>query len=114
MNLDKANTIVVIRNRIRPSSNKADFCIPPASLNSLARAEAIALEGEKMEFGILKALPITKVTAMVSPSALPSPSLMPPIRSEARTVGKEGVSTCRSRGSPDHYKKNKNRRQGRK
>src|SRR3546814_17062441 len=25
-------------------------------------------------------------------------------RSETRRVGKEGVSTCRSRGSPDHYK----------
>src|SRR3546814_13866316 len=28
-------------------------------------------------------------------------------RSEARRVGKEGVSTCRSRGSPEHYKKKK-------
>src|SRR3546814_14505886 len=27
-------------------------------------------------------------------------------RSEERRVGKEGVSTLRSRGSPDHYKKN--------
>src|SRR3546814_15166807 len=26
-------------------------------------------------------------------------------RSEERRVGKEGVSTCRSRWSPDHYKK---------
>src|SRR3546814_15532036 len=26
----------------------------------------------------------------------------PPIRSEERRVGKEGVSTCRSGGSPDH------------
>src|SRR3546814_14197764 len=26
-------------------------------------------------------------------------------RSEERRVGKESVSTCRSRGSPDHYKK---------
>src|SRR3546814_12892014 len=28
-------------------------------------------------------------------------------RSEERRVGKECVSTCRSRWSPDHYKKNK-------
>src|SRR3546814_15281875 len=28
-------------------------------------------------------------------------------RSEERRVGKEGVSTCRSRWSPYHYKKNK-------
>src|SRR3546814_15264273 len=30
-------------------------------------------------------------------------------RSEERRVGKEGVSTCRSRWSPDHSTKNKNR-----
>src|SRR3546814_14301469 len=29
-------------------------------------------------------------------------------RSEERRVGKECVSTCRSRWSPDHYKKKKN------
>src|SRR3546814_14419125 len=29
-------------------------------------------------------------------------------RSEERRVGKEGVSTCRSRGSPSHYKKKNN------
>src|SRR3546814_19529100 len=27
---------------------------------------------------------------------------------EERRVGKEGVRTCRSRGSPEHYKKKKN------
>src|SRR3546814_15632062 len=31
-------------------------------------------------------------------------------RSEERRVGKECVSTCRSRGSPDHEKKKKNTR----
>src|SRR3546814_12517860 len=30
-----------------------------------------------------------------------------PSRSEARSVGKEGVSTCRSRGSPEPRKKKK-------
>src|SRR3546814_20976358 len=30
------------------------------------------------------------------------------LRSEERRVGKECVSTCRSRWSPDHYKKKKN------
>src|SRR3546814_17550927 len=29
------------------------------------------------------------------------------LRSEARRVGKEGVRTCRYRGSPDHCKKKK-------
>src|SRR3546814_17186949 len=32
-----------------------------------------------------------------------------PVRSEERRVGKECVSTCRSRWSPYHYKKKKNR-----
>src|SRR3546814_20154647 len=31
-----------------------------------------------------------------------------PVRSEERRVGKECVSTCRSRWSPDHYKKKRN------
>src|SRR3546814_14202031 len=31
---------------------------------------------------------------------------MQDLRSEERRVGKECVSTCRSRGSPDHEKKN--------
>src|SRR3546814_12151142 len=31
------------------------------------------------------------------------------VRSEERRVGKGGVSTCRSRGWPDHEKKNKKR-----
>src|SRR3546814_18128600 len=37
-----------------------------------------------------------------------SVDVVPPqeIRSEERRVGKECVSTCRSRGSPYHYKKN--------
>src|SRR3546814_19657132 len=36
-----------------------------------------------------------------------SSSLSPSRRSEERRVGKECVSTCRYRGSPDHYKKKK-------
>src|SRR3546814_2644503 len=35
------------------------------------------------------------------------PSSSAPPRSEERRVGKECVSTCRSRWSPDHYKKKK-------
>src|SRR3546814_15448605 len=35
----------------------------------------------------------------------PAPSSPPLRRSEERHVGKECVSTCRSRGSPDHSKK---------
>ncbi|KAG1243173.1 hypothetical protein G6F65_022580 [Rhizopus arrhizus] len=53
--------------------------MPPASLNSLAKADAIELPGENSEPDHLKALPITNVTAIVSPSARPRPSMMPPM-----------------------------------
>src|SRR3546814_12657992 len=36
---------------------------------------------------------------------LACPGLIVPIRTEVRRVGKEGVSPCRSRGSPYHKKK---------
>src|SRR3546814_20015892 len=39
-------------------------------------------------------------TSSVTPHARESP-----LRSEERRVGKEGVSTCRARGSPDHLNK---------
>ena len=42
----------------------------------------IVVPGARIEPEILWALPITKVTAMVSPSARPSPSMMPPITPE--------------------------------
>src|SRR3546814_19959304 len=42
--------------------------------------------------GVLRAVPLVALGAE---------------RSEARRVGKECVSTCRSRGSPDHTKKTK-------
>src|SRR5690606_20331246 len=57
---DRASTAVMMRKRMSPSSSRADFCMPPASLNSLASAEAIEFEGEKIELGKLTALPITK------------------------------------------------------
>src|SRR3546814_14121778 len=39
------------------------------------------------------------------PAPIPIPRSLP-ARSEERRVGKESVSTCRSRWSPYHYKKN--------
>src|SRR5690606_24974905 len=79
MRREAINTKVVIRNRIRPNSIREDFCKPPASLNSLAMAEAIELDGSKTPPGRRNELPMTNVTAMVSPNARPRPSMMPPI-----------------------------------
>ena len=52
---------------------------PTASVNSLAIVAEIVVPGARIEAEILCALPITKVTAMVSPSARPRPSMIPPI-----------------------------------
>src|SRR4051812_16987577 len=54
-------------------------CMPSASLNSLAMREAIVEPGSKIEAERRLALPTTKVTAMVSPSARPSPSITAPM-----------------------------------
>ena len=78
-NLEAVSTKVVIKNRINPSSINADLCNPPASLNSLAMADAIEVDGEKIESGSWNALPMINVTAIVSPRALPNPSMTLPM-----------------------------------
>src|SRR3546814_3814861 len=45
-----------------------------------------------------------------SPRRQPAHANQPSPRSEERRVGKECVSTCRSRWSPYHYKKNNRKR----
>ena len=57
----------------------ADWCTSEASANSLAIAAEIVVAGAKIDVWILKELPITKVTAMVSPSARPRASMIPPM-----------------------------------
>src|SRR6202043_1117555 len=81
MSLDSESTMNVIRNRIKPSSISADVCKPGlASANSLASAEVMLLPGENSEtLSSRLVLPITNVTAIVSPSARPRPSITPPI-----------------------------------
>src|SRR5258706_3713836 len=79
-NLESPSTMVVIRKRIKPSSISAEkYKSPTASVNSFASAEAMLLPGAISEVARRCALPMTKVTAMVSPSARPRPSMMPPI-----------------------------------
>src|SRR5471032_2155222 len=72
-------TIKVITNRISASAYSDDTCSGvSASANSLARVEAIELPAENSDHDSELALPMTKVTAMVSPSARPRPSMTPP------------------------------------
>jgi hypothetical protein len=73
------NTIKVIANRISASANSADWCSGwAASANSLAKVEEIEFPAENSDHDKVLALPMTKVTAMVSPSARPRPSMTPP------------------------------------
>src|SRR3546814_13429148 len=52
---------------------------------------------------------ILSACGVPSPSTTRRPCSRKPSRSEERRVGKECVSTCRSRWSPYHYKKKNNK-----
>src|SRR3546814_20512241 len=53
--------------------------------------------------------PIRLITDIFYRYVAETSSVGEPLRSEERRVGKECVSTCRSRWSPDHKKKKKNK-----
>src|SRR4029079_7206712 len=73
---DAARTISVSTNSTRPSVISAPRWIgSAASLHSFASAEAMELPGSNSDARIRYALPITNVTAIVSPSARPRPSM---------------------------------------
>src|SRR5271165_232606 len=74
-----AITEKVMRNNNSPSAMSEEvYRSPTASVNSLAMAEEIVVPGASSEELMRCALPITKVTAMVSPRARPKPSMIPP------------------------------------
>ena len=94
----------VITNSTRPSSISADVCRPgAASANSLASADVIELPDENSDtsFSML-VLPITNVTAIVSPSARPRPSMMPPT-TPARVYGSTIFQTTSQVVPPSPY-----------
>ncbi len=73
------STMNVMPNRISASANSDDECsVLAASANSLASVDEIELPGENSDADSECALPITNVTAIVSPSARPRPSMTPP------------------------------------
>src|SRR3546814_12583748 len=53
-------------------------------------------------FGQLKAIVADRYRLLPFDASTPYGPAGPPLRSEERRVGKEGVSTCRSRWSPTH------------
>lgn len=80
INLAAESTAKVIKKSTNPSANNEEICkVLSASANSLAKVDAIELPKPNKDGLNLCALPMTKVTAMVSPNARPSPSMMPPI-----------------------------------
>src|SRR5690348_4437429 len=76
------STTKVTTNSRKPSAISAERCVPTASLNSLAMEEEMEVPGISSDEVMLYALPSTKVTAIVSPRARPSPRKMPPITAE--------------------------------
>ena len=77
------STMKVAVNRTKPSAiSEERYMSESASVNSLAMVAAIELPGSSRDMVSECALPSTKVTAMVSPSARPRPRKMPPITAE--------------------------------
>ena len=74
-----ASTVKVIRNKISPRAIRAERCISEASPNSLAMVEANVEPESNRDYGKRCEVPMTKVTAMVSPKARPKPSMTTPI-----------------------------------
>ncbi len=67
-------------NRMKPRANSEEVNRPgSASANWLAIIAEMVVPWASNEDWILVALPMTKVTAIVSPSARPSASMAPPI-----------------------------------
>src|ERR1700722_6485622 len=74
-----AITVKEMRNNNRPNAIRDEvYRSPTASVNSLAMDEEIVVPGANNEVLMRCSLPITKVTAMVSPSARPRPNITPP------------------------------------
>src|SRR6266550_6118943 len=95
-----ALTATVSTNRISPTSNSADrYMFVVASLNSLAIAAAIVYAGCSSETPMSWRLPITIVTAIVSPSARPRPRMIAPMR-PARPYGSTAERTVSQRVAP--------------
>src|SRR5690606_15078393 len=77
-----ARTTKVTRNSTKPSGHSAVRCVSVASAKSFAISAAMVVPGSSSEAVKRVELPITKATAMVSPSARPRPRKMPPITAE--------------------------------
>ena len=66
-------------NKIKAAYMRAATCKPLASANWFAKREDTVLEGANTEVSILLEFPISIVTAIVSPNALPNANMIPPI-----------------------------------
>src|SRR5213078_1776843 len=85
-----AITEKVMRNSAPSAISEELYRSPTASVNSLAMEAEMVVPGASSDEPMRCALPMTKVTAMVSPSARPRPSMMPPIM----PVRAYGTTTC--------------------
>src|SRR5699024_7195336 len=102
-----ANTMNVMTNSRKPRASNAERCSPPASGNWLAISAAIDGPCPATVAVKNRLLPITNVTAMVSPNALPRPRITPPTM-PARTDGKITLRTTSQVVQPSPYADSRN------
>src|SRR3546814_12567984 len=97
---------------MRISDWSSDVC--SSDLWTCSTSDQLTAAAQVATMVLMKATPVTALASRLDPALKPNQpthSRLAPImvmvseRSEERRVGKEGVSTCRSRWSPYHYKK---------
>src|SRR3546814_16450021 len=74
-------------------------------LSSSVRSAAIATRGSDLNIVAFSNDRLVAGNGVYLMGFLPGDEVTRAVRSEERRVGEECVRTCRSRGSPDHYKK---------
>src|SRR3546814_12526571 len=89
----------------RSGANAIDAPVPPSSRSSTSVAASPAASTAHCRHGARRS---NSSAAKATKQAMPLPNEN--ARTEERRVGKECGSTCRSRWSPDHLKKEKNKR----
>src|SRR3546814_4081769 len=89
---------------MRISDWSSDVCSSDLRRTRRSSAKGALLELALVQWAMTEASK-RGFTPTITPDLVRAPYMVRPSRSEERRVGKECVSTCRSRWSPYHYKK---------
>src|SRR3546814_14343328 len=102
LNRDSKGNIIALDAKFNFDSNALYRHPEIVEYRDLAEEDSAEIEASKFDLAYIQL--DGNIGCLVNGAGL----AMATMRSEERRVGKECVSTCRSRWSPDHYKKKQN------